>query len=42
MQQHRFMLEWLKWEGIDLTNEVVIVHGIVELISIIVNHLMIW
>jgi hypothetical protein len=42
MQQHTFKFEWLKRESTDLTNEVAIMHGIVEFISIIVNHLMIW
>ncbi len=42
MQLHIFRFEWLKWEGINLTNEVAIVHGIVEFISIIATHLMIW
>jgi hypothetical protein len=42
MQQHTPRLEWLKQEGIDLTNEVAIVHDIVEPISVIADHLMIW
>jgi len=31
----------LKQEGIDLSNEVIIVHGIMEFILAIVNHVMI-
>jgi hypothetical protein len=40
--QHTPRLEWLKQEGIDLTNEVAIVHDVVEPISVIADHLMIW